>query len=214
FIYVVLLVLVVLTAVAALGVPTANFLAILGAAGLAIALALKDSLANFSSGVMLVFFRPFKIGDFIEAAGITGTVESIGIFDTVVISPDNRVIIVPNSLVYGGTIVNTTREPVRRIDLLIPISYEDDVAKAKQVIRDVLDADDRILEEPVAEVVVDALGTSSVNIAVRSWVNTRAFGPVRSDLLERIKSALQDHGLSLPYTQQQVYIGRRAASNE
>ena len=129
---IVLLVLVALTAVTALGVPTTHFLAILGAAGLALGLALRDSLSNVAAGVMLVFIRPFKVGDSIEAAGVAGTVQDVGIFDTVIKSPDNRVITVPNRLVYGGTIVNSSREPLRRVDLLIPMTYTADVRKAKR----------------------------------------------------------------------------------
>ena len=144
-IYIVLVVMVVLTAVNALGVPTTNFLAIVGAAGLAIGLALKDSLANFSSGVMLVFFRPFRVGDTIQAAGVAGIVETIGIFSTVVKTPDNIVITVPNSLVYAGTITNLTAEPTRRIDMIVAISYEDSLADAKKLLAEVLKADRRVL---------------------------------------------------------------------
>lgn len=197
--YIALLIIMVLTAVATLGVPTANFLAILGAAGLAIGLALRDSLANFASGVMLIFFRPFKVGDFIEAAGVCGVVESIGIYDTVIKSPDNRVITVPNRLVYGGTITNASSEPVRRIDLIIPIVYQDDVTQAKALIRAVLAADKRILPEPAAEVVVQDLLSTGVSIAVRAWVGTAQYWATRSDLLERIKLELEAHGMSLTH---------------
>lgn len=209
----VLLVLIVLTAVTALGVPTTNFLAILGAAGLAIGLALKDSLSNLAAGVMLVFFQPFRVGDTIEAAGVSGTVEDIGAFDTVIKSPDNRTITVPNSLLYAGTIVNSSREALRRVDLLIPISYEDDVAKAKQLIRGLAAADERILVTPGAEIVVDAFAPSSVNIALRVWVKSTDYGAVRGDLLERSKHVLEEHGLSLSYMQQQLHVMRRATDD-
>jgi len=209
-IYIVLIVMVVLTAVTTLGVPTTNFLAILGAAGLAIGLALKDSLSNLAAGVMLVFFQPFRVGDSIEAAGISGTVEHIGAFDTVIKSPDNRTITVPNSLLYAGTIVNSSREALRRIDLLIPISYEDDVAKAKELIRAIVAADERILDTPPEEIVVDAFAPSSVNIAVRSWVKSNEYATVRGDLLERIKHTLEQNGMSLSYVQQQLHVIRRA----
>jgi small conductance mechanosensitive channel len=197
--YIGLLVMVALTAVAALGVPTTNFLAILGAAGLAIGLALRDSLSNFASGVMLVLFRPFKVGDFVDAAGVSGNVESIGIYDTVIKSPDNRVITVPNRLIYAGTITNASSEPVRRIDLVIPIIYQDDVTHAKALIRDVLAADKRILPEPAAEVAVQDLAATTVNVAVRAWVGTAQYGAARGDLLERIKLELESHGMSLTH---------------
>ncbi|MGD8808609.1 MAG: mechanosensitive ion channel, partial [Gammaproteobacteria bacterium] len=143
-----LMVLVLLTAAGVLGIPTTNFLAIIGAAGLAIGLALKDSLANFSAGVMLVLFRPFKVGDFIDAAGVAGTVEEIKIFNISIKTPDNRVIIVPNSLVYGGTITNFSAKPTRRIDLVIGVSYGDEIHKARSLIEDVIGADERILQDP------------------------------------------------------------------
>jgi small conductance mechanosensitive channel len=209
----VLLVLIVLTAVTALGVPTTNFLAILGAAGLAVGLALKDSLSNLAAGVMLVFFQPFRVGDAIEAAGVSGTVEDIGAFNTIVKSPDNRTIIVPNSLLYAGTIVNSSREALRRIDLVIPISYEDDVAKAKELLRGLVAADKRILDAPAGEIVVDAFAPSSVNIAVRVWVKSSDYGAVRGDLLEQTKHVLEQSGLSLSYMQQQLHVMRRATND-
>ncbi len=213
-VYVILLTFVALTAVAILGVPTTNFLAMIGAAGLAIGLAVKDSLSNFSSGVMLVFFRPFKVGDYVEAAGVGGTVETIGIFNTVVKTPDNRVITIPNSLVYAGTITNYTAEPTRRIDLVIGISYEDDVAKAKALIGDVLAADERVLAEPAPALLLLELADSSVNIAVRPWVATSNYWAVRSDLLERIKRTLEDNGLSIPFPQRDLHIVGQPATGQ
>jgi small conductance mechanosensitive channel len=205
-VYIVLLIFVALTAVAILGVPTTNFLAMIGAAGLAIGLAVKDSLSNFSSGVMLVFFRPFKVGDYVEAAGVGGTVEAIGIFNTIVKTPDNRVITIPNSLVYAGTITNYTAEPRRRIDLVIGISYADDVAKAKTLIGEILAADERVLADPAPALLLLELADSSVNIAVRPWVATADYWSVRSDLLERIKRTLEDNGLSIPFPQRDLHI--------
>lgn len=207
-----LMVLVALTAINALGVPTTSFLAIVGAAGLAIGLALKDSLSNFSSGVMLVFFRPFKVGDYVEAGGVSGTVNMIRIFHTVIKTPDNRVITVPNSLIYGDAITNYSAESMRRIDLVIGISYDDDVERAKALIKDVLDAEERILEEPAPTIMTLELGDSSVNIAVRPWVATSNFWPVRGALLERIKRALEDDGLSIPYPQRDLHIVSQPAS--
>jgi small conductance mechanosensitive channel len=196
-IYIALLVLVTLTAVSALGVPTTNFLVIVSAAGLAIGLALRDSLANVAAGVMLVFFRPFRVGDSIEAAGAAGRVDSIDIFVTVIKSADNRMIVIPNRLVYAGTIVNASSEPVRRIDLAIPMTYVADVRNAKQLINAILEADGRVLPAPSPEVALLDLTPTSVTLAVRAWVNTGDYANVRPALLERIKKELEDHGIPL-----------------
>ena len=208
-----LVALVILTAIGALGVNTTNFLAIVGAAGLAIGLALKDSLSNFAAGVMLVFFRPFKVGDYIDAAGIAGSVESIRIFSTVLKTPDNRVITVPNALIYGGTITNFSAEQRRRVDLLIGISYDDDIGRAKALIQGVIAADTRIMQEPASQLLVMELGASSVDIAVRVWCATSDYWQVRSDLLEKIKTTLEGAGLSIPYPQQDVHIVSNVAGN-
>lgn len=205
-IYMILMVFVVLTALSALGVNTTNFLAILGAAGLAIGLALKDSLSNFSAGVMLVFFRPFRTGDFIEAAGVSGSVQSIKIFNTVLKTGDNRVITVPNALIYADTITNFSAEATRRIDLVIGIGYDDDIARAKALIQGVLSQDDRVLEQPAPAMLLAELGESSVDIAVRPWVKSADYWAVRSDLLENIKRALDSAGLSIPYPQRDLHI--------
>lgn len=199
--YTVLLVFLALTAFAALGVPTLNFIAIVGAAGLAVGLALKDSLSNFASGVMLVFFRPFKVGDFIEAAGVAGTVESVGIFDVVLKTPDNRVINVPNRLIYGGTITNVNAESTRRIDLAIAISYDADIPQAKSVIAAVVAAEARVAKHPAYEVAVQDVSPLLITIAVRAWVASSDYGAVRSELLERIKRALDKYSLSIPAAQ-------------
>jgi small conductance mechanosensitive channel len=196
--YIVLLVFLALTVFQTLGVPTTNFLAIVGAAGLAVGLALKDSLSNFSSGVMLVFFRPFKVGDQIEAAGVSGVVESIGIFNVVLKTADNRVINVPNSLVYGGTITNYNAEDTRRVDIAIAIGYNADIPQARSVIAGVVAADARIAQQPAPDIAVLEVQPVAVSIAVRVWVKTADYGSVRSDLLERIKRALDKYGLSIP----------------
>jgi small conductance mechanosensitive channel len=168
-----------------------------GAAGLAVALALKDSLSNFSSGVMLVIFRPFKVGDQVDAAGLSGIVESVGIFNVVLKTPDNRVIKVPNSLIYAGAITNYNAESTRRIDLTIPIGYHSDIAQAKSVIAGVVAAEARIARHPAPEVAVQDVLPTLLNIAVRVWVQVADYGSVRSDLLERIKRALDKYGLSI-----------------
>jgi small conductance mechanosensitive channel len=195
--YMVLLVFLALTAFSALGVPTTNFLAILGAAGLAIGLALKDSLSNFSSGVMLVFFRPFQVGDQIDAAGVSGVVESIGIFNVVLKTPDNRVIHVPNSLIYGGTITNYNTESTRRVDVTIAIGYQADIPQAKSVIAGIVAAEPRIAKHPAVEIAVQDVLPTAVTIAVRAWVMSGDYAAVRSDLLERTKRSLDKYGLSI-----------------
>jgi small conductance mechanosensitive channel len=205
--YIVLVVMVVLTAVNALGVPTTNFLAIVGAAGLAVGLALKDSLANFSSGVMLVFFRPFRVSDTIKAAGQEGTVESIGMFSTTLKTADNATLIVPNSLIYAGTITNYTAEGTRRIEMPVAISYDDSVADARALFKEILGADKRVLAKPAPEILVNELTPNSIGMIVRAWVATPDVAGTRSDLLERFKSALGDGGFDKPY--QRMRLERR-----
>ena len=209
-IYMVLIVFVVLTALSAIGINTTNFLAILGAAGLAVGLALKDSLSNFAAGVMLVFFRPFRSGDYIEAAGISGSVVSVKIFNTILRTPDNRIITVPNALIYADSITNFSAEDKRRIDLVIGIGYDDDIARAKALIQGVLGQDNRILDEPAPVMLLVELGESSVDIAVRPWVKSSDYSQVRSDLLEHIKRALENAGLSIPYPQRDLHIVTQA----
>jgi small conductance mechanosensitive channel len=209
--YIVLVVMVVLTAVNALGVPTTNFLAIVGAAGLAIGLALKDSLANFSSGVMLVFFRPFRVSDMVKAAGNEGTVESIGMFSTVLKTADNATLIVPNSLIYAATITNYTAEGTRRIEMTVSISYEDSVTDAKTLLTEILRADKRVLAKPAPEILINELSSNSVSMIVRAWVATPDVASARSDLLERIKSSLGDGGFKAPYPRMRLEHPPQAA---
>ena len=210
--YTALLVFVILTAISTLGVPTTSFLAILGAAGLAVGLALKDSLSNFSSGVMLVTFRPFRVGDQIEAAGAGGVVDAIGIFNVTLKTPDNRVITVPNSLVYSGTITNFNAEPRRRVDLIVPIGYDADIPQARAVIMAITAAEARIQRTPAPEVVVQDVLPAAVMLAVRTWVASENYGAVRSDLLERIKRSLDKYSLSVPREQRTLPPPFQAAS--
>jgi small conductance mechanosensitive channel len=209
--YMVLLIFVVLTAFWTLGVQMTSFITILGAAGLAVGLAFKDSLSNFASGLMLVFFRPFKVGDQIDAAGVGGVVENIGIFSVVLKAPDNRVINVPNSLVYAGTITNYNAETTRRIDLTIAIGYDADIPQAKSVIAAVVAAEGRIAKSPVPEVAVQDVLTTVVTLAVRVWVQTSDYGSVRSELLERIKRTLDKYGLSIPVEQRSLSVATLTA---
>jgi small conductance mechanosensitive channel len=204
--YALLIIVVVLATLEQLGVRTTSALAILGAAGLAVGLSLQSSLSNFASGVMLIIFRPFKVGDFVEAGGISGIVETIDIFSSKLRTGDNREIIVPNGQIYGGTIVNYSARDTRRIDMIFGIGYEDDIRKAKEIIETQLKNDSRVLTDPAPVILVSELGASSVDLAVRPWVNSADYWNVRSDLLENIKRAFDDAGISIPYPQQDLYI--------
>ena len=204
--YAVLLIAVVIAALDQLGVDTTSLLAILGAAGLAVGLAMKDSLSNFASGVMLITFRPFRAGDFVEVAGTSGVVEKIRIFSTLLRTGDNREITVPNSNIYSGTIVNVTARATRRIDLVIGIGYDDDLRQARALLEQLLKEEERILPEPEPVVMLGELGDSSVNINVRPWVNSGDYWPVRAELLERIKLTFDDHGISIPFPQRDVHL--------
>ncbi len=205
-VYLVLLVAVVLATLDHVGIQTTSLLAIFGAAGLAVGLALKDSLANFSSGVMIILFRPFKVGDYIEAGGTGGVVEEVRMFATLLRTGDNRAVIVPNSQIYDGTITNYSAKPTRRIDLVFGIGYDDDIAKAKQIMGDILQQDERILADPPPAIALAELGDSSVNFNVRPWVNSGDYWPVRADLLEKIKLAFDANGISIPYPQRDVHL--------
>jgi small conductance mechanosensitive channel len=211
-IYTVLLVIVAMAALEQLGVNTTSALAILGAAGLAVGLALKDSLSNFASGVMLIIFRPFKVGDFIDAAGVNGVVEKILIVSTVMRTVDNREIIVPNSKIYSDKIINFSARDTRRIDLVMGISYDDDIDKARQLMLDVMSADERILKDPAPVVAVSELADSSINFFVWPWVKSGDYLNVRSDLLESFKKAFDEKGISIPYPQREVHLHEVSAS--
>ncbi len=204
--YGLLLVAVVLAAVDSLGVNVTSLMAIVGAAGLAVGLAMKDSLANFAAGVMIIIFRPFKIGDYINAGGAAGSVDEIGLFATMMHTPDNQRVIVPNSSIIGGNITNVSALPTRRVDMVFGISYDDNIGQARDIIKTVIDADERILKDPEAAIVVGELGDSSVNINVRPWVNSADYWAVRGDLLEIIKVKFDEAGISIPYPQHDVYM--------
>ncbi len=202
-----LFVLVVLIAAAGqLGFNTTSFLTILGAIGLAVGLALKDSLSNFAAGVMLILFRPFRVVDVVSAAGVTGGVQAINLFNTILHTPDNQKVIVPNSKIMGDVITNITANETRRIDLVVGISYEDDLEKAKAILWQLLAQDPRILKEPAPTVAVAELADSSVNFVVRPWVKTSDYWAVRFDLTEKIKKTFDQEGISIPYPQQDVHL--------
>ena len=205
------MVVIVIAALEQLGVNTTSVLAVFAAAGLAVGLAFKDSLSNFATGIMLVMFQPFKIGDFIEAAGIAGVVEHIRIFNTVMRTGDNREITVPNSQIYGGIITNFSARETRRIDLVIGIGYEDNIGKAKNIIEDMIRKDSRLLTNPEPTIMLVELGESSIDIAVRPWVNSGDYWTARADLLQNIKEAFDTEGISIPYPQRDVHMIQSAA---
>lgn len=200
------LIAVTLMALSQLGIQTASFLAILGAAGLAVALALQGSLSNFASGVLIIVFRPFKSGDLVEVAGISGVVERIDIFQTIFKTGDNKKIIVPNSQITGGAIVNYSAEKRRRIDLTISISYDSDLRLAKQILHDIMQADSRVLKEPTAVIAVGALADSAVQLIVRPWVEASDYWAVYWDSLEQIKLQFDAAGIEIPFPQMSLHM--------
>lgn len=203
-----LLLFIIIAAMDQLGVDTTSLIALLGAAGLAIGLAMQNSLQNFAAGVMLIIFRPFKTGDFVEAGGTAGVVETISIFSTIMRTGDNREVIVPNGAIYNGTITNFSARETRRIDMVFGIGYEDDIRKAKQLLNDILSADERVLKEPEPLVAVGELASSSVNFNVRPWVRSSDYWSVKFDLTEQIKLAFDDNGISIPYPQMDVHLNK------
>jgi small conductance mechanosensitive channel len=204
--YYIIIVAVVIAAAGQLGINTASFLTVVGAASLAIGLALKDSLGNFASGVMLILFRPFKVGDGVTVGGETGKVEEITIFNTILNTADNQRKIIPNSTISSGVITNITANPVRRIDLIVGIGYDDDIRAAKQELEKILEAEKRILQDPAPTIAVADLGASSVDLVVRPWVKTGEYWDVRFDLVERIKLTFDEKGISFPYPQSDVHL--------
>lgn len=202
----VLLVFVIIAAIGALGVQTTSLIAVLGAAGLAVGLALQGSLSNFAAGVLIVLFRPYRVGDYVEAAGIGGTVEGVQILTTILQTPDNKRIIVPNSQVMNSIITNYSANPTRRIDMVVGVSYDDDLDKVRGEIQELIAADDRILDEPACTIAVLELADSSVNFVVRPWVNTSDFWAVKFDLTEAIKKRFDKEGISIPFPQQDVHL--------
>lgn len=202
----VLTIFVLIAAIEQLGVDTTSIMAIFAAAGLAVGLALKDSLSNFSAGVMLIMFKPFKIGDLVNAGGSTGVIEEIQIFNTVMKTGDNQKIIVPNSHVYGGSITNMSARDTRRIDLVIGIGYDDNIGTAKSLIEEIISNNPLTLSDPAPTIMVLELGASSIDIAVRPWVKTPDYWGVRAELLQTIKETFDEKGISIPYPQRDVHM--------
>lgn len=204
-IYFVLLLMVIFTALNTLGINTTSFLAVFGAASLAIGLALKDSLSNIGAAVIIILFRPYKVGEFIDAAGANGTVIDINLFSTVIEAIDKSLTIVPNSSVIGGNITNFSRREMRRVDHVFGIGYKDDLRLAKEVMLEVIAADERVLAEPAPLVAVSALADSSVNFNFRVWVKTEEYWDVYYDMLEKVKLAFDARGISIPYPQIDIH---------
>ena len=206
----ILLLFVVIAALDQLGVDTTSMIALIGAAGLAIGLALQGTLQNLASGVMLIIFRPFTAGDFIDAAGVVGVVEEIGIFSITMRTGDNREIIVPNGAIYGGTITNNSRRETRRVDMVFGIGYDDDLLKAKEIIGRILSEDDRVLADPAPTIAVGELADSSVNFNVRPWCKTADYWGVYGDVHEKIKLTFDAEGISIPYPQMDIHQNKAA----
>lgn len=204
--------LVVITAIQKLGVPTTSFVAVIGAAGLAVGFALQGSLSNFAAGVLLIIFRPFKVGDFVEAGGTSGTVEEIAVFATTMKTGDNKRIIIPNSNITGSNITNYSANPTRRVDMVFGIGYGDDIKMARDVLQGLVDADDRILKDPAPTIAVSELADSSVNFIVRPWVKSGDYWAVLFDMTEAVKLAFDAKGISIPFPQTDVHIHQQTSA--
>ena len=205
-----LMVMVVIAAIGALGIQTTSFIAIFGAAGLAVGLALQGSLSNFASGVLIVLFRPYRVGDFIEAAGIAGSVEGVQILTTILKTGDNKQIIVPNSQIMGSIITNYSSNETRRIDMVVGVSYDDNLDQVRSTLEELIAAEERIMKDPACMIAVSELADSSVNFVVRPWVKTSDYWAVRFDLTEAIKKRFDKEGISFPFPQREVHVINKA----
>jgi small conductance mechanosensitive channel len=205
-IYVLILTFAVLAALAKFGIQTASFVAVLGAAGFAIGFALQGSLANFAAGILILVLRPFKVSDYIDGAGVAGTVKEIELFTTVLATPDNVKIMVPNSKLFGDTIKNFSAFDTRRIDLVIGIGYTSDIQRAYDTIDNLIKEDRRILSDPAAQIAVSELADSSVNFVVRPWVKKEDYWPVKFDLTRRIKESFDAKGIEIPFPQRVIHM--------
>jgi small conductance mechanosensitive channel len=204
--YVALLIMVIVASLGALGIQTTSLIAVLGAAGLAVGLALQGSLSNFAAGVLIVTFRPIRVGDYFEGAGTAGTVEHIQIFSTTAKTPDNKVIIIPNGKLLSDNIVNYSMKEIRRVDMTIGVSYADPIDKVKEILADILARDSRILPDPSPTIGLIQLADSSVNFAVRPWVKSEDYWAVYFDLHETIKKRFDAEGISIPFPQQDIHV--------
>ncbi|MFC1769238.1 mechanosensitive ion channel family protein [Nanoarchaeota archaeon] len=203
---VILIILLLISVISMVGVQVTAFIAVLGAAGLAVGLALQGSLANFAGGVLILIFKPFKVGDLVEAQGYLGKVSQIKVFNTILKTPDNKTVIIPNGPLSNGALVNFTTEAIRRVDLTVGISYEDDIKKAKEVLNNIITLEDKALKDPAPQVAVSELGDSSVNFVVRVWCKGEDYWDVFFDMQEKIKLGLDMSKISIPYPQRDVHL--------
>ena len=204
--YIALLTFVILAALGMLGIQTTSFIAVIGAAGLAVGLALQGSLSNFAAGVLMIIFRPFKVGDFIEGAGVAGIVEEIQIFTTTLKTPDNKIIIIPNAKLSGDNIVNYSTQETRRVDMSVGVAYDSDLSHVKKVLNDIISQDERVLADPPPQVVVAELADSSVNLVVRVWTKSGDYWAVKCDMTETIKNRFDAEGINIPFPQREIRI--------
>lgn len=209
-VYTVLVAFVIIAALGQLGVETTSIIAVLGAAGLAVGLALQGSLSNFASGILIIFFRPFRVDDFVEVAGIAGVVEGIQFFSTQLRTGDNKAIIVPNSTITSNNITNYSAKEQRRVDLVFGISYDNDLKIAKTILKELIEQDERVLQDPAPVIAVSELGDNSVNIIVRPWVNTADYWNVYWDTLEKVKLRFDEENITIPYPQRDVHLYQAA----
>lgn len=212
--YAILVVMVLLTALDQIGVDTTSMIAALGAAGLAIGLALQSSLSNLASGFLLVTLRPFKKGDYVEAAGTSGSVDQITMLQTRLVTPDNRKVTVPNSSVMSNTITNYSALPTRRLDLVVGVSYDDDIRQVKAVLEELVAGDERIMKEPSYLIAVAELADSSVNFNFRMWCQASDYWALKWDMTERIKLTFDERGISIPYPQRDVHFHQASTPAE
>ena len=203
---VILKILLLISVASMVGIETTSFVAIMGAAGLAVGLALQGSLANFAGGVLILLFKPFKIGDFIDAQGYTGSVKEIQIFNTILKTSDNKTIIIPNGGLSSGSITNFSVESTRRVDMTFGIGYSDDIKKAKEVLNSIVNSDERVIKDPEPLIVVSELADSSVNFAVKTWVKAEDYWGLYFDMQEKVKLEFDKQGISIPFPQQDVYL--------
>ena len=210
--YIGVLAFVIVAALGQLGIQTTSFIAILGAAGLAVGLALQGSLANFAAGFLMIIFRPFKVGDFVEAAGVSGSVQSIQIFTTTLITPDNKTIIIPNGKIGNDNIINYSTQANRRVDLTVGVAYDADLKQVRSVLEDIVSKDDRILDDPAHQIAVSELADNSVNFVVRLWVKSEDYWGVFFDTNESVKVRFDDAGIGIPFPQRDVHLYEHKAA--
>jgi len=205
-VYFLIMAFVLLAVLGLFGIPTTSVIAVLGAASLAVGLALQGTLANFAAGVMLLMFRPFEVGDYIEVSGHAGTCKAIGVFATTLNTVDNVQITIPNGKVYGEAIKNYSANDIRRVDLVASVAYDDDLQVARDTLMSILEADERVLDDPAPTVAVSELGASSVDLVVRPWCRAEDYWDLRFDLTRRIKESLEEAGCSIPFPQQDMHV--------